>query len=95
VEAELRVRLSGDSADGEQAMLAVLRTRAAGFALLKRRVIAPGREKAELRLTYRVLLAAATDEEPLVRTLQAVPGVVEAALALESATTSVAGGDDD
>jgi hypothetical protein len=95
VEAELRLRLSGDAPELEQAVLDVLRTNAAAFALLKRRVTAPGKEKADQRLTYRVVLAETADEAKLMRALQAVPGVVEAALGLDSANVAVPGGDDD
>ncbi|MBM4281268.1 MAG: DUF4956 domain-containing protein [Deltaproteobacteria bacterium] len=95
VEAELRLRLAGDGVEPEQAVLAVLREKAAGFALLKRRVVAPGKEKAEQRLAYRVVLGEAADEEPLVRALQAVPSVVEATLGFEGSTATVPGGDDD
>jgi uncharacterized membrane protein YhiD involved in acid resistance len=95
VEAELRLRLAGDAPEQEQQVGEVLRGNAAGFALLKRRVIAPGKEKAEQRLTYRVLLADSADEAKLVRALQATPGVIEAALGLESSNAAVPGGDDD
>ena len=96
VEAELRVRVAGDSDAPEQAITEVLKARAVGFALLKRRAIAPGKEKAEQRLAYRVVLSDADDEPALMRAIVAVPAVSEAALSLDSATTqNGAGGDDD
>jgi hypothetical protein len=95
VEAELRLRLAGDDPVLEQGVVEVLRTNAAGFALLKRRVTSPGKEKADQRLTYRVILGESADEAKLMRALQSTPGVVEAALGLESANTAVPGGDDD
>jgi uncharacterized membrane protein YhiD involved in acid resistance len=95
VEAELRLRLAGESASAEQAIVELLRAGAVGSALLKRRVIAPGKEKAEQRLTYRVVLADAADEDGLMRALQGIPGVIEVSLGLESATAAVPGGDDD
>ena len=105
IEAELRLRLSGETPDVEEAVLGVLRDNAAAFALLKRRVTAPGKEKGgrrandpvpgDQRLTYRVVLAAMADETKLMRALEATPGVVEAALGLDSANVAVPGGDDD
>jgi len=96
LEAELRVRLSADTDVAERAVLDLLKAHAVGFALLKRRAIAPGREKAETRLTYRVILKDVDDEPGLMRSLAAVPGLHEAAMSLDSATTqNGAGGDDD
>jgi hypothetical protein len=94
IEAELRVRLASAGPEIEAQVHAVLQVQAAGFALLKRRVIAPGKEKAEQRLTYRVALGDVADEQTIMRSLQEISGVVEAALSLESAG-AVPGGDDD
>jgi hypothetical protein len=105
IEAELRLRLAGDAPELEQGVLDVLRANAAAFALLKRRVTSPGKDKAgrratdtpggDQRLTYRVVLGDMADEAKLMRALQATPGVVEAALGLDSANVAVPGGDDD
>jgi hypothetical protein len=95
LEAELRVRLGGDPSVAEKAVVEVLKAHAVGYALLKRRTIAPGKEKAEERLTYRVVLRAPDDEPPLMRALAAVPSMHEAAMSLESANTQNGSGDDD
>lgn len=95
IEAELRVRLVGDVVAAEQGVLEVLKTHASAFALLKRRSMAPGKEKAEERLAYRVILKDAADEPALMRALAAAAGVNEAALSLDSANPQSGGGDDD
>jgi uncharacterized membrane protein YhiD involved in acid resistance len=94
-EAELRIRIAGDSAEAEQGVADVLRAHALGFALLKRRVTSPGKEKAEQRLAYRVVLKDVADEGRLVRALQATPGVAEVAVGLDSASTPTPSGADD
>jgi uncharacterized membrane protein YhiD involved in acid resistance len=95
LEAELRVRLGADVEATESAVRELLKTHAVGFALLKRRTIAPGKEKAEQRLTYRVLLKDPSDEPSLMRQLAAVPGLQEAAMSLDGANPQNGGGDDD
>jgi uncharacterized membrane protein YhiD involved in acid resistance len=95
LEAELRVRLGADTAEAERAVLDLLKAHAVGYALLKRRAISPGKEKAEARLTYRVILKDADDEPALMRSLAAVPGLHEAAMSLDGANTQSGGGDDD
>jgi uncharacterized membrane protein YhiD involved in acid resistance len=94
LEAELRVRLA-DTAEAERAVLDLLKTHAVGYALLKRRTISPGKEKAEARLAYRVILKDSDDEPTLMRALAAVPGLHEAAMSLDGANTQGGGGDDD
>ena len=97
VEAELRVRLAGEPADAEIAVLDLLKSQTVAFALVKRRSIGPGKEKAEQRFAWRVTLKDVEDEARLVRALQAIPGIVEAAIDIDSgsAPTPGGGGDDD
>ncbi len=138
IESELRVRVMGNDGVGEAAVRDVLRDKAVGFALLKRRVMKPapkGEAKAaervdaaadvdkakadkadkadkvekvvekaekpdrvEQRLAFRVVLKSSDDEPALMRALQAIPAVSEAALSLDSSTAQNgggAGGDDD
>ncbi len=138
IESELRVRVMGNDGVGEAAVRDVLRDKAVGFALLKRRVMKPapkGEAKAaervdaaadvdkakadkadkadkvekvvekaekpdrvEQRLAFRVVLKSSDDELALMRALQAIPAVSEAALSLDSSTAQNgggAGGDDD
>lgn len=95
LEAELRVRVGADVEATESAVRELLKTHAVGFALLKRRTIAPGKDKAEQRLTYRVLLKDPSDEASLMRQLAAVPGLHEAAMSLDGANPQNGGGDDD
>jgi len=89
------VRLAGDAPDAEQAVTAILQAHAAAYALLKRRTIQPGKEKAEQRLAYRVMLKDSAAERPLMQALAALPGVSEAAMSLDSASTQNSGGGDD
>lgn len=95
LEAELRVRLGADIAEAERAVIELLKVHAVGHALLKRRAISPGKEKAEERHTYRVILKDADDEPALMRGLSAVPGLHEAAMSLDSANPQNGGGGDD
>jgi uncharacterized membrane protein YhiD involved in acid resistance len=96
IEAELRVRLNNETPLSEDAVVAALKEHVVGFALVKRRVIAPGKEKAELRLEWRITLRDLDDEARLMQALQGVAGLIEAAVAMDSGGAAAPGsGDDD